>query len=90
MPRSTRLSSKGQVVIPAWARRRLGLETGEELRVDLGPPGERSLVLRAATPRDVERDLEAGYAWLERSGQDPVAALHAERKKARERERRRR
>jgi AbrB family looped-hinge helix DNA binding protein len=48
MPRSTRLSSKGQVVIPADVRARLDLRPGTELEV-LERPGE--LVLRKKPQR---------------------------------------
>jgi AbrB family looped-hinge helix DNA binding protein len=90
MPQMTRLSSKGQVVIPASVRRRLNLAAGEELRVEIGSTSERTIILRGPVKRDVERRLRDGYAWLERSGYDPVAALHEARQEARERERRRR
>jgi AbrB family looped-hinge helix DNA binding protein len=87
---TTRLSSKGQVVIPAAVRNALGLAAGEVLTVELGPPGERSLVLRGATMADIDARLERGYAWLEQGGDDPVEALHEARRQARRRERARR
>ena len=89
-PVTTRLSSKGQVVIPAAVRNALGLAAGEVLTVELGPPGERSLVLRGATMADIDARLERGYSWLEQGGDDPVEALHEARRQARRRERARR
>lgn len=88
---STRLSSKGQVVIPARMRRALGWRPGEKLSVELGPNGERAVVLRGRSSDDMEALLARGYDWLERSRHhDMVEALHASRRRARARERRRR
>lgn len=87
---TTRLSSKGQVVIPARVRRRLSLNPGEQLRVEIGSDAERTIVLRAETRREIDARVEAGYAWLERNRLDMVEELHEERRKARRRERRRR
>jgi AbrB family looped-hinge helix DNA binding protein len=85
---ATRLSSKGQVVIPAAVREHLGLNTGTELTIEMGPPGERRLVLRAAPSlRELERRLENGYRWLEQSGEDLVRVLHDARARARKTER---
>lgn len=84
---TTRLSSRGQVVIPAWMRQRLRLRVGEPLRVELGPPGERAVVLRGHDRREIEPLLERGYRWLETSGIDLVEALHDARRRARLRER---
>ncbi len=83
----TRLSSKGQVVIPAWIRREFGLTTGEELQVEPGPAGERSIVLRSSGKQEIERLLEKGYRWIESTGVDLVEDLHAARRKERERNR---
>jgi AbrB family looped-hinge helix DNA binding protein len=87
---TTRLSSKGQVVIPARVRRRLSLVPGEELRVEVGSDAERTIVLRGQTRREIDSLIEKGYAWLERNRIDMVEALHGERRKARRREQRRR
>lgn len=87
---TTRLSSKGQVVIPVEVRRRLGLIPGEELRIEVGSEAERTIVLRGQTKDEVDALIEKGYAWLQKTGLDMVEALHAERRKARRRERRRR
>jgi AbrB family looped-hinge helix DNA binding protein len=90
MSDTTRLSSKGQVVIPAWVRRRLNLASGDELRVEIASARERTIVLRGTNRQQVERAIRKAHQWLETSGDDPVAALHEARQKARERERRRR
>jgi AbrB family looped-hinge helix DNA binding protein len=86
---TTRLSSKGQVVIPAWVRRRLSLAAGEELHVEIASAADRTILLRGMQTEALERSLARGYEWLERSGEDPVASLHEARRKARQRERRR-
>ncbi len=88
---TTRLSSKGQVVIPARIRRALGLRPGEELTVEMAPPGARALVLRRRGGRaEVEQLVARGYAWFEKKGIDLVEALHASRRRSRTREHRRR
>ena len=90
MTATTRLSSKGQVVIPVRVRRALGWRPGEELTVEVGPAGARTLVPRGRTAGEVETMLSGGYDWLERSRRDLVEALHQSRRNARIRERRRR
>jgi AbrB family looped-hinge helix DNA binding protein len=87
---TTRLSSKGQVVIPARVRQALGWRPGEKLSVEIGPAGERALVIRGQTSNEVEAALERGYDWLERNKHDLVNSLHESRRRARARERRRR
>ena len=82
----TRLSSRGQVVIPAAIRRRLRLATGEALLVETGPPGERVVVLRGQCDEIRDR-LVRGYAWFEKTGRDLVEELHESRRQARKRER---
>jgi AbrB family looped-hinge helix DNA binding protein len=89
-PATTRLSSKGQVVIPARVRRALGWRPGEKLSVEVGPKDQRALVLRGQSSDEMETTLTRGYAWFERGRRDPVAALHESRRLARARERRRR
>ncbi len=83
---TTRLSSKGQVVIPASVREALGLAVGEVLTVELGPPGQRTIVLRGATMREIDERIEQGYEWLEQTGDDPLEAFHEARRQARLRE----
>lgn len=87
---ATRVSSRGQVVIPIGIRRQLQLSTGDELAVEVSPPPERAIVLRPLSRAEVERSLKKGYAWLRESGYDPVDALHRSRRRERARERRRR
>lgn len=87
---TTRLSSKGQVVIPAPVREALGFAVGEVLTVELGPPGERTIVLRGATMSDIEERIALGYGWLEQTGDDPVEAFHEARRQARRQESERR
>jgi len=87
---ATRVSSRGQVVIPIGIRRQLQLSTGDELAVEVSPPPERAIILRPRSRADVERSLRKGYAWLRENGYDPVEALHQSRRRERARERRRR
>lgn len=91
MVRTTRVSSKGQVVIPAWIRRRINLTAGETLRVELAGDGEPAIVLRRRySPKELDGLLQKGYEWFRRTGYDPVQALHDARKKERAGERKRR
>jgi len=90
MTATTHLSSRGQVVIPARVRRALGWRPGEKLSVEVGPAGARALVLRGRSSDEMEAALARGYDWFERSRRDLVEALHATRRRARARERRRR
>ncbi|MGH9366114.1 MAG: AbrB/MazE/SpoVT family DNA-binding domain-containing protein [Thermoanaerobaculia bacterium] len=80
---TTRLSSRGQVVIPASVRRRLRLEPGDLLRVEVEMSPRESIVLRRATKAEMERALEKGYGWFARTGRDPVEELHEARRRAR-------
>jgi AbrB family looped-hinge helix DNA binding protein len=82
----TRLSSRGQVVIPAAIRRRLRLIAGEPLLVESGPPGERVIILRGQSRQEVRERLARGYAWFKRTGRDLVEELHESRRRARKRE----
>lgn len=76
---TTKLSSKGQVVIPAEVREELGLEKGAEFRVELRD-GEIVLV-----PQSSE-DWRSYRGCLE--GKDSATeALEEERRRDRERER---
>jgi len=83
----TRLSSRGQVVIPVAIRRRLRLTTGEPLLVETGPPGERVIILRGQSRDELRERLVRGYAWFDRTGRDLVEELHESRRQARKRER---
>jgi AbrB family looped-hinge helix DNA binding protein len=83
----TRLSSRGQVVIPAAIRRRLRLTTGEALLVETGPPGERVIILRGQSRDEVRDRMTRAYSWFEQTGRDLVEELHESRRRARKRER---
>ena len=83
----TRLSSRGQVVIPAAIRRRLRLATGEPLLVETGPPGERVIILRGQTRSEIRERLSQSYSWFQQTGRDLVEELHDSRRRARKRER---
>ena len=80
---TTRLNARGQVVIPTWARDQLALVAGMELSVAVLPGPDRAIILRPAGRTDTEDMLEPGYVWLEQSGEDPVEAFHAARRRAR-------
>jgi AbrB family looped-hinge helix DNA binding protein len=54
-----RLSSKGQLIIPKAVRRALGLEEGDELRLQLV---ERRIVLEPVHPRSTVDALYGRYA----------------------------
>jgi AbrB family looped-hinge helix DNA binding protein len=85
-----RLSSKGQVIIPAEYRRKLGLRTGQPLAVRSGTG--RELVFSPA--EDAGDDLHSALkearawfaAWRRKTGRDPLEEFHERRKKERERE----
>ena len=55
---TTKLSSKGQVVIPKRLREKLGLEAGDHLVVTL--EGDR-LILRKLTLEDILKESERNY-----------------------------
>jgi len=79
-----RLSSKGQVVIPAHIRRQLGLRTGQPLAVRTG---RRSDIILGPAPeraRDVEALLRRARSWAARK-RDLVAELHERRRQERAR-----
>ena len=83
----TRLSSKGQVVLPAWVRQHLLLREGDEMTVEIDPLDAGTIVLRLDRLGDVEQVLEQGAKWLTTSKRDLVGELHAARRKERLRER---
>ncbi|MHB8873114.1 MAG: AbrB/MazE/SpoVT family DNA-binding domain-containing protein [Myxococcaceae bacterium] len=85
------MSSKGQVVIPAYIRRELGLKTGRVLRLTRTSP--REIVLSVPEERPVSREaldemLKRSRAW--KGDEDLVEKLHQMRQKEREEEVRRR
>jgi AbrB family looped-hinge helix DNA binding protein len=89
MPRQTgvlRLSSKGQLVIPAALRRKVGLKTGQVLAVRAGRGDEIVLRPAGAEPTDLESMLRRARAWRVASRRDLVEELHARRRRERERD----
>jgi AbrB family looped-hinge helix DNA binding protein len=81
-----RLSSKGQLVIPASLRRRLGLKTGQALAVRTG--NRREIVLSPAEEDSLglEAMLDRARAWSGARRRDLVAELHDRRRRERARE----
>lgn len=89
MPRHTtvvRLSSKGQLVIPAPLRRKLGLKTGQVLAVRSGAGGEIVLSPAESDSRGVEMMLRTARSWVLARRRDLVEELHQRRRRERERE----
>ncbi len=89
MPRHAtvvRLSSKGQLVIPASVRRKLGLKTGQALAVRTG--SHREIVLSPAEEdsRGLESMLAQARSWAPAQERDLVAELHERRRQERIRE----
>ncbi len=84
---STRLSSRGQVVIPAAVRAALGLAEGDVLTVEVENDPPR-IVLRRPDLAEVLRRIEDGYSWFVKNDVDLVEQLHESRRQARIRERR--
>jgi len=85
----TRLSSKGQVVIPAWIRRRLGMSAGDRLTIEV-QNGSGAVTLRPLTAHDLQDSIRKAEAWFASEAVDPVQRLHAMRREARTHERARR
>jgi AbrB family looped-hinge helix DNA binding protein len=88
MPRRAtvvRLSSKGQLVIPASLRRKLGLKTGQALTVRTS--ADREIVLSPAErdAKGLEAMLERTRRWPRSSRRDLVEELHERRRRERER-----
>jgi AbrB family looped-hinge helix DNA binding protein len=81
-----RLSSKGQLVIPASLRRRLGLKTGQALAVRTGT--RREIVLSPAEEDSLglEAMLDRARAWSGGRRRNLVAELHDRRRRERARE----
>lgn len=75
----TKLSSKGQIVLPAATRRRLGLTEGMELDVEVA--GDR-LVLTPRHPRPARfvtrRDKTSGLPTLQATGKSAPALTSAQ------------
>lgn len=73
MKSATRLTSKGQVVIPKPVREQLRWEPGTELAVEVMGDGVVRLTLLAA-----EDPIDTLYGCLRDLPRDPLAALEAE------------
>lgn len=89
MPRGTsvvRISSKGQIVIPASVRRQLGLKAGQSLTVRTGRGRQVVLLPVEDGAPDVEDMLRRARAWVTRTGRDLVEELHERRRAERARE----
>lgn len=75
MKSATRLTSKGQVVIPKPVREQLRWASGSELAVEiLGDGAVRLTLLKAGDP------IDALYGCLKDLPKDPLADLEAEHK----------
>ena len=58
----TRVSSKGQVVLPVPVRRALGIAAGDVLSIEIVESHEeQALVLKRPAMNDIEARLERGY-----------------------------
>ena len=83
--RSVRVSSKGQIVLPADVRRELGIESGRTLLVRR--QGREIILTPADDARDLKAMLKATRAWAKKANVDPVAELHERRRQERQRSR---
>ena len=81
-----RLSSKGQLVIPAALRKKLGLETGQALAVRGGADREIVITPAETDSRTLERALRRARSWATARRRDLVDDLHQRRRRERERE----
>jgi AbrB family looped-hinge helix DNA binding protein len=86
MPRHAtvvRLSSRGQLVIPASLRRKFGLKTGQALAVRTG--AHREIVLSPAEEdsRSLEAMLGQARAWTGARRRNLVEELHDRRRRER-------
>ena len=75
-----RLSSRGQIVIPASLRRRLGLRTGQPLAVRAGSGREVVFVPAGEDSADIEAMLRRVRVWVTRTRRDLVEELHDRRR----------
>jgi len=73
MKSATRVTSKGQVVIPKPMREQLRWTTGTQLAVDIMGDGAVRLA-----PLEAENPIDALYGCLKDSPRDPLAELEAE------------
>ena len=84
---TVRMSSKGQIVIPAHVRRALGLKTGRILRLSTMSPRQILLSLPGDEEESLDEMLKRSRAWR---GPDLVEELHKLRQRGRDEEARRR
>ncbi len=73
VPELTRISSKGQIVIPSRVRQRLGIEVGSVFAI-LTPHKGNMLVLKKIENKSLQADLrdlqEVEKAWREIEGKE--------------------
>jgi bifunctional DNA-binding transcriptional regulator/antitoxin component of YhaV-PrlF toxin-antitoxin module len=81
-----RLSSKGQLVIPAPLRRKLGLKTGQALAGRTGAHREIVFSPAEADLQGLETMLRRARSWAASRRRDLVEELHERRRRERERE----
>jgi len=81
-----RLSSKGQLVIPAAVRRKLGLTNGQVLAVRTGAGREIVLTPAEEDARGIDSMLERARSWVAAGQRDLVAELHDRRRRDRVRD----
>ncbi|MGQ0508954.1 MAG: AbrB/MazE/SpoVT family DNA-binding domain-containing protein [Myxococcaceae bacterium] len=81
-----RLSSKGQIVLPAKFRRKLGLVTGRVLRVTSQSAKQLVLSVVDDETSDVEDMLKRSREWARTSGRDLVKELQDRREAERKAE----
>ena len=81
-----RLSSKGQLVIPAALRRKLGLKTGQTLAVRAGADREIVITPAETDSQTLELALRRARSWAAARRRDLVDELHQRRRRERERE----
>ncbi|HEV8306574.1 MAG TPA: AbrB/MazE/SpoVT family DNA-binding domain-containing protein [Methylomirabilota bacterium] len=89
MPRQSsvvRVSSRGQIVIPAALRRKLGLRAGQPLAVRAGKGSEVVFVPVGEHAADAEEMLRRIQAAAAKSRRDLVEELHLRRRQERARE----
>lgn len=80
-----RLSSKGQLVIPAALRRMLGLETGQALALRRGADREIVITPAETDSQEFETTLRRARSWGGARRRDLVEELHRRRRRERER-----
>ena len=70
---TTRLSSKGQMIVPKKIRDRLAIKPGAELAVELIGDDERGFTVRVKTGRSRRAQVDALAGALHRSGRKPLS-----------------